>query len=240
VPLGGGATNGESTNASISANGRYVAFISKASNLVVGDANGSPDAFLFDRQTSQLTLISVGFNGSGGWRHVLRRAASLGRTAASWPLRATRRTCWRTPFVADWGPRLPAGDLQTGTTTLASFGPGGADVKTSCTLYDMSADGRYVAFHGGVATTVQHVHVWDRVTNLRAAQDVTPGGTLGNAVGASPFLSPDGRWVAFASLASDLVSGDHQRLRGRVRARPHARRDEPREPELGWRRAQWR
>jgi Tol biopolymer transport system component len=43
----------------ISANGRYVAFYSSATNLVPGDTNGQDDLFVRDRQTGMTTLVSV-------------------------------------------------------------------------------------------------------------------------------------------------------------------------------------
>ena len=52
--------NDHSFVSSLSADGRYVAFTSLASNLVAGDTNGTSDAFVHDRQTGQTTRVSVG------------------------------------------------------------------------------------------------------------------------------------------------------------------------------------
>jgi hypothetical protein len=57
--------NGNSSEPAISGNGRYVAFSSYATNLVVNDANGASDIFLRDLQTSTNTLVSVDAGGSG-------------------------------------------------------------------------------------------------------------------------------------------------------------------------------
>ena len=46
----GTQSNGDSRDASISDDGRYVAFLSKASNLVAGDINGKEDIFIRDRE----------------------------------------------------------------------------------------------------------------------------------------------------------------------------------------------
>src|SRR5512138_1523045 len=51
--------NGSSGSNAISADGRYVAFSSNASNLVSGDTNGTYDVFLVDRQTATTRRISV-------------------------------------------------------------------------------------------------------------------------------------------------------------------------------------
>jgi Tol biopolymer transport system component len=53
-----------SIQSSISADGRYVAFDSQASNLVPGDTNGRRDVFVHDRQTGNTALISVGLDGA--------------------------------------------------------------------------------------------------------------------------------------------------------------------------------
>src|SRR6266550_2391417 len=56
---GGAEANGGSYSPSISADGRYVAFLSDATNLVAGDTNSVRDVFVFDRQTGTTTRASV-------------------------------------------------------------------------------------------------------------------------------------------------------------------------------------
>lgn len=51
--------NGNSSDPSISADGRYVSFFANSSNLVPGDTNLRNDVFLHDRQTGQTTRVSV-------------------------------------------------------------------------------------------------------------------------------------------------------------------------------------
>jgi archaellum component FlaF (FlaF/FlaG flagellin family) len=58
--------NGHSGSPSISADGRYVAFSSSASNLVPGDTNGRGDVFVHDRLTGQTTRVSVASDGTQG------------------------------------------------------------------------------------------------------------------------------------------------------------------------------
>lgn len=64
--LNGGAGNGASALAYITANGRYIVFTSWASDLVSGDSNGVGDVFVYDRQLEQMTRVSVGENGEQG------------------------------------------------------------------------------------------------------------------------------------------------------------------------------
>ncbi|MGE4164110.1 MAG: TolB family protein, partial [Vicinamibacterales bacterium] len=58
VGAGGAASNGDSSDATMTPDGRYVAFSSVASNLVAGDTNGERDVFLRDRQAGTTVLVS--------------------------------------------------------------------------------------------------------------------------------------------------------------------------------------
>src|SRR6185295_9624019 len=60
---GGVQANDESFTPTISADGRWIAFVSLASNLVPDDANLAPDVFVYDRQTGTTTRASVGVGG---------------------------------------------------------------------------------------------------------------------------------------------------------------------------------
>ncbi|WP_420631970.1 hypothetical protein [Candidatus Leptofilum sp.] len=62
-PVGGGQSNGKSSPAAISADGRYIAFRSFADNLVPNDTNGVPDIFVYDRLTGELEMVSVSTSG---------------------------------------------------------------------------------------------------------------------------------------------------------------------------------
>jgi Tol biopolymer transport system component len=66
VASGGMEGNGDSGNALISANGRYVAFQSIANNLVHNDTNDLLDIFVHDRQTGQTSRVSVASAGTQG------------------------------------------------------------------------------------------------------------------------------------------------------------------------------
>ncbi len=64
VGEGGVQANGSSYNASITADGRFVAFESNASNLVPGDTNGVSDIFVYDREEERIRRVSVGEGGT--------------------------------------------------------------------------------------------------------------------------------------------------------------------------------
>ncbi len=69
---GGGDTNGQSFEASISADGRFVAFSSPASDLIGNDGNSKTDVFVFDRKTKKTKRVSPkqgGGDANGDSRH---------------------------------------------------------------------------------------------------------------------------------------------------------------------------
>ncbi len=108
------------------------------------------------------------------------------------------------------------------STTRASVGPGGAESNSASVSPSMSADGRFVVFCSGASTLVPgdtnnrvDVFVRDLTTGQNWRVSVATGGTQGNESsgggggdGDTPRISSDGRFVAFASFASNLVAND--------------------------------
>jgi PKD repeat protein len=205
--------NSISEYASISANGRYVAYFSYATNLVAGDNNGHADIFVHDRDTGTTTLVSR------------NTAGDLGNQISLWPTispdgRFVAFNSHATNLVpGDPGNPYPdvfLRDLQTNTTTLLApnvsggYGNIGTYVPTS-----ISSDNRYVAFWAtstnlvsGDTNGYSDVFVRDRGTDTTALISVSTAGVQGNGRSEVPAISLDGRYVAFQSLATNLVTGD--------------------------------
>lgn len=142
--------NAGSRNPVISADGRYVAFASDASNLVANDTNGSRDIFVHDRQTQQTTRVSVvsdGGQSSGGTStSPLVSISSNGRYVAfSSP--ATNLVPDDTNGLND----VFVHDRQTGQTTRISVASDGTQANGDSVDPSISADGRYVAFDSGAS-----------------------------------------------------------------------------------------
>ncbi len=106
-------------------------------------------------------------------------------------------------------------DVATEATTLVSRTPGGQPGAGASSEPALTADGTIVAFTSEAADLVaddangaSDVFTWERSTGLVRRVSVSSGG--GEATGASsaPAVSADGRYVAFASTAPDLVGGD--------------------------------
>lgn len=215
VNSSGQEANDASAQATISGDGRYVAFLSWASNLVISDTNDNSDIFVHDRQTGQTTRVSVSSTGQeGDGRSYEPAISSDGRTVA-FVSHATNLVAGDTNGYDD----VFVHDRDTGQTTRVSIGPGGAQADNHCGEFGapaISGDGRYVAFASRATTlvisdtngAVADVFLHDRQTGQTMVVSVNSAGQQGNSDSGWPSISADGRYVAFASLATNLVSGD--------------------------------
>jgi len=212
VDSGGVQSNNDSYFPSISANGRYIAFGSYATNLVPGDTNGWIDIFLHDRQTGLTTRVSV--NSSGGQANNGSTTASIsadGRFVAFHSY-ATNLVPGDTNLRTDIFLR----DVQTGMTTRVSVNSSGAQANNADSSQpSISADGRYVAFESYASNLVPgdtngfpDVFVRDTQAGVTARVSIASSGVQGNVGSSSSFISGDGRYVGFISGATNLVPGD--------------------------------
>jgi hypothetical protein len=105
-------------------------------------------------------------------------------------------------------------DLQAGTTTRVSLGPGALEGDSWSEFPVISADGRWVVFDSAspmVAGDDNHeedVFAYDLQTGTTTRVSLGPGGVQGNGGSFFQSISADGRWVTFVSWASNLVAGD--------------------------------
>jgi len=211
VASGGAQANGPSFDPSISADGRYVAFASLATNLVSGDTNNTGDIFVHDRQTGQTTRVSVATGGGQANGNSSNPSISADGRYIAFDSNASNLVSGDTNNTGD----IFVHDRQTGATTRVSIGPGGTQANRGSLAPSISADGRYVAFHSdatnlvsGVTNGTTHIFVHDRQTGATTRVSVASDGTEGNSVSIKPSISADGRYVAFQSIATNLVSGD--------------------------------
>ena len=216
--------NGASSGRYLSADGRYVAFSSLASDLVVGgsDSNGVQDAFLWDRVTNLVTLIS--------------HLPGLPGTAASGEATATGISS-DGAFVAfhSTAADMIAGgsdsngamdgflwERATGIVTLISHAAGlpttAGDEISYTANGAISADGQRVAIYSNATNLVAGATdvsattdalMWDRATDLLTYVSHLPGSPTSAAASYSvpSFMSADGEFVAFYSQATNLMSG---------------------------------
>jgi len=203
--------NGFSAWPSMSADGRYVAYMSDASTLVPGDTNDDLDVFVHDRQTgatSRVSLSSAGLQVDGVSSEP--SISADGRFVA-FVSSASALVPGDTNLAQDIFVR----DRQTGTTARVSVDSMGAQGSGMSIHPSISADGRFVAFTYGAGdfdpsdtNGDPDVYVHDRQTGATTLVSRDTTGTPGNDESLEPSISADGRYVAFVSLASNLVPGD--------------------------------
>jgi len=211
--VGGGDPNGSSIEAFVSADGRFVSYESSASNLVAGDANGASDVFLYDIAAGLTSRVSVSTggdeaNGTSG-------APSLsadGRFVAFFST-ASNLVPGDTAFSD-----LFVHDNMTGATERVSVSTGGgqADGNSAPSLTNgLTLDGGRSVFHSeatnlvaGDTNAFADVFVRSRLTGETTRVNVPSSGIAANGPSFNTAISGDGRVVAFASDASNLVPGD--------------------------------
>jgi Tol biopolymer transport system component len=201
----------ESFSPSISANGRFVSFYSKARNLVPRDANGRRDIFVHDRETGRTRLVSVSSEGIQADGHSRSPSISADGRFVSFTSRAGNLVPGHTGRLQNIFVR----DLGTGVTSLVSVSSDGIQADEESFSPSISANGRLVAFVSladnlvpGDANDHWNVFVHDRETGETSLVSVSSTGEKGNGLSDSPSISADGRLVAFGSLADNLVPGD--------------------------------
>lgn len=207
----GDAGIGASGSPSISADGRYVAFLSSAANLVAGDMNQAADAFVRDRVAGSTTRVSVKTGGAQTQGHVTEVAICADGSAVAFCASASDVVANDTNEASDVFVR----DFASGKTRRVSISSAGGQGNSSSLEISMSHDGRYVSFESNSSTLVSgdtngesDVFVYDRETATTTRLSVTElGAQLSDATG-SAVLGESMDFVVFLSDASNLVTGD--------------------------------
>jgi PKD repeat protein len=196
---------------SISADGGYVAFESEADTLVPADTNDSADVFVHDGTTGETERVSVASDGTqGDFMSFSPSLSGDGRYVAFWSLATTL-----VPDDSNGYADVFVHDRDADETQRVSISHDGSPEDGDSVEPAMSANGRYVAFVSYASTLVvsdtngvADIFVHDRNEGETTRVSVASDGTEGNDPSEGPSLSSDGRYVAFESFASNLVSGD--------------------------------
>ncbi len=211
VASNGTEANDISDDASVSADGRFVAFRSYATNLVPGDTNGYSDTFVHDRQTGETTRVSIASDGTEADGHSYAPTISGNGRFVAFYSYATNLVSGDTNGVLD----IFVHDRQTGETTRVSVASDGTEGNDTSDDPTISADGRFVAFRSDASNLVPgdtngftDIFVHDRQTGETTRVSIASDGTEANGSGSAPNISANGRFVAFYSYATNLVPGD--------------------------------
>jgi Tol biopolymer transport system component len=215
---GVGSTDETMTSLGLSADGRYVAFSSPDGRLVSGDKNRAEDVFVRDTVGVTTELIS---------QHdatVPLQAGNAG-SLSSISLSADGRWAAFASVADDLVPNdtnraadVFVRDLVNGTNVLVSVGLGGGSALSGVSHSPViSTNGRYVAFISSACNLTADAFITNGPYNV-FRRDLQTGTTVlvsagtnaltsGNYDSTDPVISPDGRYVAFLSGASNLVAG---------------------------------
>ena len=215
VDSSGGEANAGSGKPAISDDGRYVTFQSSASNLVSGDVNGAEDIFVHDRQTGTTTLVSVDSSGNQANGGSFSPAISADGRFVAFYSDASNLVNNDTNGCGD----IFVHDRQTSQTTRVSVSSSGVEESApppdDYEVVSISGDGRFVAFYSDASNLVSgdtngetDIFVHDRQTGETVRASLASNGAEANASSSSPALSSDGRYLAFRSGATNLVAGD--------------------------------
>jgi Tol biopolymer transport system component len=192
----GGQAHGNSENAAISGEGRFVAFDSDAPDLVLGDTDACAgrfgsrrncrDVFVRDRVTGITERVSVSSSGREGNGDSFRPTISAdGRFVA---------------FLSYANTLVP--DDPTDTLTLKAFLHDRLTGRTQRApgASSLSADGRYLVFDSA------DIFALDRASGQTRLVSRDAGGNPGSAFSFDPTISADGQSVAFTSAAENLAA----------------------------------
>lgn len=210
------ATDGTQGNevswwSAVSADGRFVAFHSEASNLVEADTNAVQDVFVRDHLTGETIRVSLASDGTqGNFESGFPDISADGRYIA-FRSYASNLVDGDTNGVED----IFVHDMLTGVTTRVSVASSGTQADNWSDYPSISADGRYVAFQSWASNLVvaddnevEDIFVHDNLTGETTLVSVASDGNQGNQYSDQASISPDGLFVAFRSYASNLVPGD--------------------------------
>lgn len=214
VSVGASATQAQrtrlgSSQPAISGDGRYVAFVSEASNLVADDTNGDADVFVRDRVAGTTARVSVASDGAQARRRSGLPAISADGRVIAFVSAARNLIAGDTNQSFDVFVR----DLAAGTTERVSVSSSGAQVRGAPRLEaehrpSLSASGSIVAFafpSPGLVPQDRNgaddIFVRDRSAGTTSLVSVDSAGGQGSSGSRRPSVSADGRFVAFDSGA---------------------------------------
>ena len=207
----GAQANETSESVAISADGRFVAFDSLASNLVPADTNGTWDVFVRDRRADTTSRVSVATDGTQANAESVAKAVSADGRYVVFDSFASNLVPGDTNGVWDVFVR----DRWAGATSRVSVSGTGAQGNGRSFDATVSPDGRYVSFSSVASNLVpddtngvQDVFLRDRWAGTTTRVSLADDGAQANSFSASGSVGADGKSIAFASFASNLVPDD--------------------------------
>ena len=216
VAQDGAQGSGASDRPWLSDDGSLLVFTSSSPELAPGDSNGKPDVFVRDMRTGAIALVSVSLTGS------------TGDDTCGWPvISADGRVVAFSSLASDLVPGDAPGssdtfvrDLATGAIEMLTVGWDGSPADSGSRGSALSGTGRLVAFTSkasnlvpGDTNGVEDVFVRDRQLGTTERVSVHSSGAQSDGHSGGAWLSAGGRFVSFASSATNLVDDDTNLVR---------------------------
>lgn len=200
---------GDSTRPVITPDGRYIAFEGRAENVV---ASGPiRDVFLHDRQTGTFALVSRNSADTPGNGESTTPSISTDGRFVAFASASTNFLLSDTNSSVDVFVR----DVVAGTTRRASIGDFGHALTRPSTAGNVSGDGQRVVFmnadgsaSSNDANNLEDVYFFDRAGGYSDRVSVPASEVGGNGLSTQGTIARDGRYVAFRSTGTDLVTFD--------------------------------
>lgn len=210
------ASDGEQSNfgsyfPSVSVDGRFISFVSYASNLASSDTNYTSDIFVHDRLTGKTTSVSMSSDGVQGNDSSYEAAISGDSRIVSFMSVASNLV----PGISSKASRIYVHDRQTRKTERVDVPIEGSQAVSSSRSPGLSHDGRFVVFNSSNPDLVpddtngfNDVFVRDRITGQTERVSVSSEGIQANDLSEFPSISSNGRYIAYKTEASNLVQND--------------------------------
>ena len=211
VDSSGAQSNDWSGEVQMSGDGALVVFVSSATNLVAGDANGKDDIFVHDRNSGSTWRVNVAANGAEADAASFVPAISRDGSTVVFASDATNLVSGDGNAASD----VFVVDLATRSIERASVASDGGEADGSSSHPRLSSDGRYVAFDSYADDLVaadangsDDVFVHDRTTGVTWRASLDSSAVEGNDLSDGPDLDDGGRIVTFQSDATNLIPVD--------------------------------
>lgn len=227
ISTGAGSTQTDSTSSSpsISADGRYVAFLSNATNLVANDNNNASDIFVYDRQSSTITRVSVTAAGVEALGASYSPALSADGNYVAFVSDAANLIPSDTNNVSDvFLKDLTTGNPTSGSVTRVSVSSAGVQANGQSGRIAINSTGQFVVFESSANTLVANdtnnndpannpaatdIFLYNRSTATTTRISVSASGAQANGISTKPAISANGRYITYTSDATNLITANN-------------------------------
>ena len=202
---------GDSFYPDTNSNGTVIAYHSEANNLVANDTNGVKDIFVYDTSIQTTVRASLASNGTQANGDSLYPTLSSDGHYVAFESEASNLVAGDTNGVK----YIFVYDLQTQQIQRVSIATNASQADGASYDAQISGNGRYVTFTSSATNLVSgdtnaadDIFVYDLQTSTIQRVSVDSNGTQGNSDSTQPSISNDGRYIAYASTASNLIAND--------------------------------